>query len=346
MVTILDVARHSNVSKSTVSLVINNSDAVKDETRIKVLESIKALGYVPNMAARELQTKVKNILGMVFLVNESAQKAHSFNSVTETLFYDTFTGISSFLKDTDYGLLNERFSTSQDQEAMPSLIKNNRVDGVFIIGGLFSGDFIQHIQQRKIPAVLVGRHSSEIDSVAPDVTHAIDQGTKYLLSCGHQHIAFINGPKSMEVAKKKVQSFTHAMTAAGKENLAETVVFTDYTGTAGYDAMKEIWESGTRPDAVLAASDGIAVGAMRYLYDIKVRIPEDISVMSYEQSIISEHAIPALTTMDINKERMGEEASRLLLNRIKYPDRPIVSHTVETSLVIRDSVKVQKRYHS
>ncbi|KAB8137448.1 LacI family transcriptional regulator [Gracilibacillus oryzae] len=338
MVTIWDVAKDSKVSKSTVSLVINNSDAVKMETKLRVLESIKKLGYVPNMAARELQTKVKNILGMVFLVNESAQKSHSFHSITETLFYDTFSGISSQLKDTDYGLLSERFS-AVNQTSLPSLIKNNRVDGVFIIGGLFSEAFIKQLQERKIPAVLAGRYFPGIDSVAPDVHHAIYTGAKYLLENGHRNIAFINGPEQMQVAQQKLEGFEKALQETSETVMDKAVVHTDYTGTAGYQAMKQIWESGKRPDAILAASDGIAVGAMRYLYEQNVRIPDDISIMGYEQSIISEHAIPALTTMNISKEQMGEEACKMLLRRIETPNAEIVNHTVETSLVIRDSVR-------
>jgi len=338
MVTIMDVARDAKVSKSTVSLVINNSDAVKPATRQKVLESIEKLGYVPNMAARELHTKVKNTLGMVFLVNEPLQQSHDFHSVTETLFFDTFAGISSQLKETDFGLLSEKYSAVNNSD-LPSLIKNNRVDGVFIIGGLFTEDFIHKLQNLKIPAVFVGRHYPGVDSVAPDVSHAIYAGAKYLLESGHRKFAFINGPEYTEVAQKKLRSFKKALRDFDVDEKDATCLFTEYTGTGGYKAMQEIWGSGIRPDAVLAASDGLAVGAMRYLYEIKVRIPDDISVMGYEQSIISEHAIPALTTMDINKERMGVEATKILLNRIKNPNTEIVHSTVETSLVIRDSVR-------
>ncbi|MFC5466113.1 LacI family DNA-binding transcriptional regulator [Lederbergia graminis] len=337
MVTIWDVAKDCNVSKSTVSLVINNSDAVKLETKLKVLESIKKLGYVPNMAARELQTKVKNILGMVFLVNEATQKSYSFDSVTETLFYDIFTGISSHLKDTDYGLLSERYA-ADGSENLPNLIKNKRVDGVFIIGGLFHDEFIQQLQEQKIPAVIVGRLVPGVDSVAPNVTNAIYLGTKHLLETGHRNIVFINGPEKAQASKGKLTGFNKAL-AEFERDVDSAVVFTDYTGNAGFRAMRELWDSGKHPDAVIAASDGIAVGAMRYLYEQKIRIPEDISIIGYEQSIISEHAIPALTTMDINKELMGQKASEMLMHRIQNPDGNIVHHTFETSIVLRDSVK-------
>lgn len=338
-VTIMDVAKEANVSKSTVSLVMNNSDSVKLETRIKVLDAIQKLGYVPNMAARELTTKVKNILGLVFLTDNTTNKSYRFDSVTETLLYDTFNGISSGMRQTDFGLLSERFSALDPNQELPSLLKNNRVDGVFIVGGLFDDAFMQRLQQRKIAAVLVGRSYPGIDWVAPDVLDAMYKGTRYLLETGHQHIVFILGPRTSPVAHKKLEGIRKAMDEAGLELRADAVKYCDYTGASGYNAMKELWESGIRMDAVFAASDGIAIGAMRCLFDQKVRIPEEVSIVGYEQSVITEHAVPALTTIDINKERMGEEALRILLNRISRPKAKPVQLTLAPALVIRDTVK-------
>ncbi|CAM3547491.1 LacI family DNA-binding transcriptional regulator [Marinicrinis lubricantis] len=337
-VTILDVAKACNVSKSTVSLVINQSSAVKEETRKKVLEAIQRLGYVPNLAARELQTKRKNLIGVVYLADGPFEKPNGFEAVTDTLFYDTYSGISAYLNNSEYGLLNERFSALNGEEEMPALIKNNRVDGVILIGGLFNAAFIRRIRERGLPAVLVGRSVRGLDSIAPHVSQAIYLGTKHLLETGHRRIVFINGPAGMPIARKKQEGFVQAMMEQGIAVDAKSMRHADYTGMAGYLAMQDIWESGARPDAVLAASDGIAVGAMRYLYEQKVRIPDDISVMGYEQSIISEHAIPSLTTLDINKQRMGEEACKLLMKRINKPAFKPVNLILEPSLVLRNSV--------
>ncbi|WP_248930084.1 LacI family DNA-binding transcriptional regulator [Paenibacillus hamazuiensis] len=338
-VTIMDVAKEANVSKSTVSLVMNNSDSVKLETRIRVLEAIRKLGYVPNMAARELTTKIKHILGLVFLTDNTTNKSYRFDAVTETLLYDTFNGISSGMKQTDFGLLSERFSALDANAELPSLLKNNRVDGVFIVGGLFGDEFIKRVQERNIPAVIVGRNYPGIDSVAPDVLDAMYKGTRHLLETGHRHIVFILGPETSPVAQKKLEGIRKALDEAGLPLRADTVKYCDYTGASGYKAMQVLWESGARMDAVFAANDGIAVGAMRYLYERKVRIPEDISIIGYEQSVLTEHSVPALTTIDINKERMGEEALRILLNRISRRKAKTVRLTLAPSLVVRDTVK-------
>ncbi len=338
----MDVAKEANVSKSTVSLVMNNSDSVKLETRIKVLDAIQKLGYVPNMAARELTTKVKNILGLVFLTDNATNRSYQFDSVTETLLYDTFNGISSGMKQTDFGLLSERFSALEPNQELPSLLKNNRVDGVFIVGGLFDDAFIQRVQQRKIAAVLVGRNYPGIDWVAPDVLDAMYKGTKYLLETGHQDIVFLLGPQTSPVAHKKLEGICKALDEAGLPLRPDAFKYCDYSGSSGYNSMKELWTSGIGMDAVFAASDGIAMGAMRFLYDQKVRIPDDISIVGYEQSVITEHAVPALTTIDINKERMGEEALRILLNRISRPKAKPVQLMIAPSLVIRDTVKKRR----
>lgn len=339
MVTIHDVARACSVSKSTVSLVINNSDSVKAETKRKVLETIRRLGYVPNLAARELQTKRKNVIGVVFLADGPHQKPNSFHSVTETLFYDTFHGVSTYLSDTEYGLLSERFSAMDQEEELPALIRNNRVDGVILIGGLFDPEFIKRIQERGLPAVLVGRMVRGLDSVALNMTRAMQLGTKHLLETGHRQIAFINGPKKMPISQSKLKGYQQAVEEAGLGLEAGWVRYAEYTGIGGYRAMQELWESGARPDAVLTASDGIAAGAMRYLYERHVRVPDDVSIIGYEQSIISEHAIPSLTTLDIQKERMGEEACKMLMKRIMDPSLRTSHLTLDPSLVVRNSVK-------
>ncbi len=318
-VTILDVAREANVSKSTVSLVLNNSTAVKLETQYKVREAIKKLNYTPNLAARELTTNRTHTLGIVFLTSNHLKKAYAFDSVAETLLYDTSNGIYSGLENTDYALLSERFSSVTNPSALPSLITNRRIDGVFLIGGLFTSDLIDHLRQINLPTVIIGRQYSGTDSIFSEMETVGYLAGKELLEKHHKRILFINGPVSNSNSQKKLLGMLKAFSEYGVDPSGLHVVNSGYTGLDGYKVLKEVWESGLRPDAIFGASDGITSGAMRFLFEQKVNIPQDLSIIGYESSILSEYSPVNLTVIDAHKEKMGEEACRALLKRIEKP---------------------------
>ncbi|AEY67185.1 LacI family DNA-binding transcriptional regulator [Clostridium sp. BNL1100] len=318
-VTILDVAREANVSKSTVSLVLNNSKAVKLETQYKVREAIKKLNYTPNLAARELTTSRTHTLGIVFLTSNHFKKAYAFDSVAETLLYDTSNGIYTGLKNTDYALLTERFSSVSNPDALPSLIMNRRIDGVFLIGGLFTSDLIEHLRQINLPTVIIGLQYNGTDSIFSEMEQVGYLAGKELLEKHHKRILFLNGPANSSNSQKKLSGIQRAFSEYGEDPKGLYVVNSGYTGLDGYKSLKEIWESGLRPDAIFGASDGITSGAMRFLFEQKVNIPEDLSVIGYESSILSEYSPVNLTVIDAHKEKMGEEACRALLKRIEKP---------------------------
>jgi len=337
-VTLFDVAREAGVSKSTVSLVINNSNAVKPETRERVLAAIRKLNYTPNVSARELTTRKKQILGLIFATKNLSEGTYLFDSVTETFYYDTLTGISSELAKTNYGLISERFHVIEQKDGLPQIVKHNRCAGLFIIGGLINDVLIESITQKKIPAVMIGSQHQMFDSVDVDISKAAYIAVKHLLDYGHRKIAFINGPYDSKTSEKKLEGYSTALKEAGIEPDKRLIRQAEFTGLSGYTEMKSLWNSRVEMTAVFCASDSIAAGAMRYLYDIKIRIPDDISVVGYEHSIISEHVIPALTTVQICKEKMGVEACKLLLHRLKKPEESIKKIILEPKLIIRDSV--------
>ena len=336
-VTILDVAKEAGVSKSTVSLVINNSSSVKLETQYKVRQAIDKLGYIPNLAARELTTSRTNTLGLIFMTSNQYQKPYGFSSVCETLLYDTSNGIYTGLKNTHYTLLVERFSDKGDS-TIPELVKSGRLDGVFLIGGLFSNHFVEALQRHDIPIVIIGRQYEGYDSISVDTEAVGYMGTKYLIEQGHKKIAFINGPLSSNISKQKLKGVHKALDELDVDPSIVETVHAGYSGLNGYDGIKQLWEKGYRPDAVFGASDGITSGILRFLYDKAIRIPDDISVLGYEDSILSEYSSPALTVIDAHKEMMGEQACSVLLNRIKKPRVKVVNLNIAPSLIVRSSV--------
>ncbi len=339
-VTIIDVAKEANVSKSTVSLVINNSPRVKLETKYRVLEAIEKLGYVANINARNLTTNKTNILGIITMVEDRKSKHYEFTAETEVFGYDVSIGIPNGLKGTDYGLLTERFYYDDSGKDVPIIIKSNRVDGVFIVGGLFQDPFIRAIKERDIPIVVVGRTYHGVDCVVADVEMGAYISAKHLIETGHKSIYYINCPVKFSSNHDRKVGYERAINEHCDVLDEYGIVNTEHnTGEGGYEAIQQLWESGVCPEGVVAANDSIALGIMRYFYEKNIRIPDDVSIVSYEDSVLSGYSAPALTTVNFDKELMGEEACRILLNRIQRPKSKYVSLTLPVSLTIRNSVK-------
>ena len=343
MPTIIDVAKAANVSKSTVSLVINGSPAVKPETRENVLAAIRELGYTPNVNARSLISKKTNNLGVIMLVEKSGHRSFGFDMDTDLFHFDIVAGIPALLEGTDYGLLMEEYCLEESGGELPNLVKSNRVDGIFLIGSLVQKQFIDRIRETKIPCVLIGCETSRVDSVMPDVEQATVLSARHLLATGHKQIYLLNCPPVFMTNISRVNGLKKALEEAEADVRHRIVNAGSNSGAGGYALMKKLWEQGERPDGIIAANDNIALGARRYLYEAGIRIPDQVSLISYEDSVLSAYAAPALTTTDIHKERIGEKACEILLRRIHSPKMRKTSLVLPTDLVIRDSVKDRRK---
>lgn len=339
MVTILDVAKYAGVSKSTVSLVINNSPLVKEETKTRVEEAIQELGYVCNNNARGLRTRTTKCLGIIVAIESKTEQTYEFDYETGLFSYNITNGIPAGLVDTDYGLLTERYCAAEAEGELPTIVKNGRIDGLFLVGGLFEDSFIEELLKRGIPTVAVGKYYKQIDCIYPDVKKGTCAEVSYLLENGHRRIAFINCPLTYSASQARLAGFREASENYGIRTEDTWVTYCHQnTGAGGYEAIKALWESGVRPDAIATANEPIALGVMRFLYEKGIRIPQDISVSSYEDSVLGGYAAPALTTVNIHKEYMGQFAAGMLLRRIENPNKEIESISINPELVVRASV--------
>jgi len=341
MKTIHDVAAAAGVSKSTVSLVCNNSPKVKLETKKRVLEAIEKLGYTPNLAAVELTTKRKLILGMVLVTNQENLDHISFDTMDDNYFHDVSTGIYDVVRNSNYGILEERFTaTNKNADNIPSIVRMNRVDGLFIVGGLFDDSFINNILNRNIPTVVLGRSYPGIDSVNTDSKFATYIGVQYLIKKGHKDILFISGPDLTPSTKMKDEGYKLALIEAGIPFRKEYYTKSEFHGLGGYLAAKEALENhNINPTAIFTSSDCMAIGAMKYLYEKNIRIPDSISIATYDDSILATYAIPALTSVTINKIQIGVQAASLLLKRIENQTQKTKTIMVPVNIVERNSVK-------
>lgn len=345
MPTIEDVARKAGVSRSTVSLVLNKSPLVKDATRVLVEHVIAEMNYVPNNNARGLSSRVTNNLGVIFIQDytpNSTQVSYDNDQHIGLCSFNISNGIMTGLIGTDYGVITERFCSVAEPEQLPRVIREKRVDGVFIVGRPYSDKFIENMKKTGLPFVLVGVDTFEagVDSFYADPKEGTELAVRELLEKGHRKICLVNSPKGLHSHEMRVLGYQKAFEAYGIPYREEwNVSGIQNNGISAYKAFKEFWEAGYRPDAIVSANGQSACGAMAYLYEIGVRIPDDISIISYEDSSICGYATPALTGVNIRKEELGFKAAKGLIERIQNRSKEVELVTLRPYLIQRQSVK-------
>lgn len=340
-VSIKDVAVEAGVSKTTVSAAIHNPDIVKTETRERIYQAIKKLGYMPNLAARELITNTKLNLGIVNLVYDLPhldQKGY-FEQIHESTYFDIASIIIDEISKTKYGLLNERVQVSEKELELPSFVTSGRVAGLFVVGTMHSAKYIEYLHKHVEHIVTVGNKSAVSDCVRNDYVQSSYTAVQHLINHGHKRIAFINGDSLSQATPDKLKGYKMALADAYIEYDETLVRNARFTGRGGYEAFRFIWEmAAEKPTAAFFAADVLAVGAARYMYEKRIRIPDDVSVIGYEDCALAEFMTPPLTTISRNKNRLGHEACVLMLNKLDFPTRDNKEVIVPFSLIERNSV--------
>ncbi|QTQ13877.1 LacI family DNA-binding transcriptional regulator [Treponema parvum] len=338
-ITIKDVANDSKVSISTVSLVLNESPLVKLETRLKVQQSIKRLNYVPNKSARILITKVNKAIGVIRAGSDGEIWEGSFKGTSGSFFSGVMWGIEQEVSKAGYTMLVDWYK--YDASMLPPIANRNYVDGLICVGGILKEAFLEELKETGLPVVLVGARDRSLDYIDVDSDEAVYQATKYIISCGHRKIAFLNGPKFSQSSGRKLRGYLRAVQEFGVSG--KTSLFCkSFSGESGYMGCEKICSKNPRPTAFVCASDSIAIGAARYFYDNKIRCPDDVSIIGYENGPLAEYAIPALTTMDIGKSYLGQKAVSILMNRIINPKARHVGVLGAGVLCVRGSVSSLK----
>lgn len=340
MATIRDVAKYANVSISTVSLVLNNSHAVKHETRYKVYEAIKALQYIPNQSARSLVTKRSRVIGVIKGIEHVQNSVYAFDGLVDTYLSEMLHSIGKQIDQNQYSMMIDWCFNPEEQSSNVSVLDANKVDGILYVGGFLSEAVAQRILDTGIPAALIGSRHDAFDYVDTMPDSGIACAVRYLAQCGHQRIAFINGPDASHSSLRKSLGFQEAMRDLNLEVRPEWMLKGDYTGRAGYENARKLWACEEHPSAIVTAADCIAVGGLRYFYEHGILCPKDISVIGFEDSILSEYCIPSLTSVCVKKDTLGAEGTKVLINRIGNPKAKHVRLLIEPELIVRSSVAV------
>ena len=342
MVSMRDVARDAQVSISTVSAIINGANCVKPQTREKVLKSIRALGYVPNQSARGLAARKTFNLGIVSMIYQDSQmKRLSGGWLGELSYYPFINRIITSLEASGYGILLENFCYVPDSFSLPAIIEQQRVDGTFILGSLYTEEFITQVRQKLDNVVAVGCNSMLTDHVQNNYEESIAMAVLYLVQNGHRRIAYACGDSLTGAYRFKLRGYINTLSQADIPLDSSLLYPSKFSTQAGYEIARKLFLSPASklPTALICASDILAAGAYRYFYEQGIRVPDDISVIGYENMLIGEYMLPALTTIDWHKPDMASEACRIMMTRLKTPNAPMQCVELPCSIIERDSVR-------
>lgn len=329
-VTINDIARQANVSKSTVSRVLNDSTPVNKDKREAVLEAMKEMNFEPNIFARSLaggQTKTIGVL------------TQNIGSP----FYDAISqGILSQLTGTSYSPIfaDGQWKPEIGQAAVETLI-GRKVDGLILVGGRLSMEELEGLKQR-LPCIAVGREIKEwgAQCVFVDNELAAYMATNYLIELGHRNIAHIMGIKDHPDSIRRLEGYKRALSEANIEFDKDLICEGQFDGESGVKAIETLLAKSKQFTAVFAANDETAYGARLALYRQKIRVPEDVSIVGFDDQRESCFVTPPLSSVHQPASEMGAAAADALVKLINKQSYELPEFPPE--LIIRESTQAAK----
>jgi LacI family transcriptional regulator len=329
-ITIKDVAERAGVDPSTVSRVINNDRglSVRKETSLRILEVIKELGYQPNSIARNLRRQTSDAVGMLI------------PDIINPLFPEIIKGIESSASAKDLSVI--LCNTDDDPEKELKMIRfllGRMVDGFLLASVHMRDETIAEVEKSGIPYVLVNRGNRKGSGayVVADNAAGARLAVQHLIDLGHKRIAHIAGFLYTDTGIERLEGYRKVLNGANIPFNPEYMVETGYKEAEGYKAMSKMLRLPDRPTAVFAANDLLAMGAMLAINEKGLRVPEDISVVGFDDIWVAERITPALTTVKVSLYEMGRLAMDILFNKMKGFPLEQERIVLESSLVIRHS---------
>lgn len=319
--TIKDIARLANVSHTTVSRALNNSPLIKEVTKRKIVEIAQQLNYIPNYNAKSLVLQRSHTIGL-FFTSLSRGTSSSF-------FADTMRGVNSII-----GVEYNLFVRGIDDYSDYATIHPKRFDGIILMSQSDADNaFIEHVVNQQIPLVVLNRlipGGSFVNIVSNDREGAGHAG-EYLVAQGHRRIALIEGMQGFKSTEQRRIGFLEAIQAGGIDVPAQYIVPGEYSTESGYEAMRKLLQLDTPPTAVFCSNDDMAIGAMNAAFEMGVRVPEDISVVGFDDIKFSMYTNPALTTIKRPIEQISAHGAEKILERIQLQasDEELIFHGTE-----------------
>jgi LacI family transcriptional regulator len=326
--TILDIAAEAKVSKSTVSLVLQGSDLIRDETAARVLEAAQKLGYVYNRGAAELRGKSSKTIGVVI------------NDLMNPFFAEVLVGLERRLVDTGYTVFMAHTSENLErQDRVLQTMREHGAAGIALCPVLGSpASLPQTIRAWGIPLVVMVRPlgGGTYDFAGSDDTEGVKLATRHLVGAGHRRIAFLGG-RPGPIFDRRVQGYRDGLREAALAFDERLVFASNPTRKDAYERLGDILAVEPRVTAAVCYNDVVAFGALAALGERGLRAGSDFAVMGFDNVLDSAHSNPPLSTIDVRPSELGEHAAQVLLARIENPTGPSRHYLAEPRLVQRVS---------
>ncbi len=311
----------------TVSRVINNSSYISQETRERVEQAIAELGYIPNTLARSLRFKQTKTIALVL------------SDITNPFFTTITRGVEDTASEQGFSVMFCNTDESQGEEiGYLNVLLQKQVDGVLLVPASCTPESVSFVQDRGTPVVLLDRYIADarVDSVRGDSEQGAYEAVRYLLELGHQRIALVNGPQSVSTGVDRAAGYRRALVEAGLSSGADRVYYGKFTSEGGYQTARQALAVKPLPTALFAANNFIALGAYRAIRELGLRVPEDISIVAFDDlPLVME---PFLTVVAQPAYEIGQRATELLLARLAGDGPAEVQEIVlPTHMIVRRS---------
>jgi DNA-binding LacI/PurR family transcriptional regulator len=326
------VGRAAGVSRATVSRVVNGSPTVSIESRQSVERAIAQLGYVPNRAARSLVTRRSDSICVV--IAEPSGRIFG-----DPYFAEVLRGIHAGLAARNVALVLVMSQSPEEERQVGRYLTGGHVGGVILFSLHGDDPLPEHLKTHGIPVVVGGEppHGARVSYVDNDNRGGAILAASHLVEQGRIRIATITGPLDMPAAVSRRQGYLEAIRAAGRTPDASLEECGDFTREGGQRAMEVLLQRCPDIDAVFAASDMMAAGALSALRAAGRRVPEDVAVVGFDDSIIALSTQPALSSVHQSMEVTGRELANVLLQTIDARDQVVSRVILETELIVRQS---------
>ena len=327
---IRDVARRAKVSTATVSRTVNQVATVDAQLAKRVWKAIEELGYYPNRQARALVSGRSRVFGLIV------------SEITNPFFPEIVQTFETLAVEQHYEILLT--STIHDPKRMELAVRRmieGRVDGVAILTFGMEEDLLEHLRFRNLPLVFVdiGPKAPRVSNIRVDYADGIRQAVQHLAALRHERIGFIAGPLRLRSAMARKDAFQASMKEIGLPVNPDFLVEGDHRLEGGKRALKKLAELRERPTAVLCSNDMTAIGVMREAFELNIKVPQDLSVIGFDDIRMAEFLTPPLTTVQMSQSELARLAFEALLKEVKR-ETPIPEgseYVLKTHLVLRNS---------
>lgn len=336
---IREIAKRAKVSTATVSRTINRVPTVDPHLAKRVWKVIDELGYYPNTQARALVSGRSRIFGLIV------------SEITNPFFPEIVQVFEDLAVEHNYEILVT--STVHDPKRMELAVRRmieRRVDGVAVMTFGMEESLLENLRFRKVPLVFVdvGPPLPRISNIRIDYRHGIRQAVQHLAALRHRRIAFVTGPLQLKSALARKAAFEESMEEIGLEVSPDLLVVGDHTMEGGMSAFRNLAGLRQRPTAILCSNDMSAIGVMRETFDFGLRIPQDLSVVGFDDIRLAQFIIPPLTTVQMSQSELATLAFDALMNEVnrETPAANGTDYVLTTSLVLRKSTALAPGQHA